>query len=81
MALQLTPRPEAAKSLSNRVHKDSKELGSLLERMADKGDPQLPSQYTHTTKSEVLSHTLQREVLIRSAGNSLYIWLRIMERP
>jgi len=37
MALQLTPRPEAANSLSNRVHKDPKELGSLLERMADKG--------------------------------------------
>jgi hypothetical protein len=35
-------------------------------------DPQMPSQYTHTTKGEVSSDTLQREVLIRSAGNFLY---------
>jgi len=37
IALQLTPRPEAAKLLSNRLHKDPEELSSLLERMADKG--------------------------------------------
>ncbi len=41
-------------------------------------DPQLPSQYTHTTKSELLSDTLQKEVLIISAGSSLDIWLGIM---
>jgi len=37
MALHLTPRPETAKALAGRLGKDSAELGSLLERMADKG--------------------------------------------
>jgi len=37
MALQLTPKPETAKSLSIRLHKEFKELDLLLERMAGKG--------------------------------------------
>jgi NAD-dependent dihydropyrimidine dehydrogenase PreA subunit len=37
MALYLTPRPETAKALAKRLGKDPEELGSLLERMAEKG--------------------------------------------
>ena len=37
MALHLTPRPETAKALAEKLGKDTAELGSLLERMADKG--------------------------------------------
>ena len=37
MALHLTPRPETAKSLAEKLGKDTAELASLLERMADKG--------------------------------------------
>ena len=37
MALYLTPRLETAKALADRVRKDPEELGSLLERMAEKG--------------------------------------------
>ena len=37
MVLNLTPRPETAKSNAKRLGKDPEELGSLLERMADQG--------------------------------------------
>lgn len=37
MALQLTPRPETATALSNRLHKDLRRLELLLEGMANKG--------------------------------------------
>ena len=37
MALNLTPRPETAKSIAKRLGKDPEELSPLLERMADKG--------------------------------------------
>ncbi len=37
MMLELTPKPEAAESISERLHKDTKELGALLEKMAEKG--------------------------------------------
>lgn len=37
MALHLTPRPETAKALAEKLGKDSAALASLLERMADKG--------------------------------------------
>ncbi len=37
MALHLTPRPATAKALAEKLGKETAELGSLLERMADKG--------------------------------------------
>ncbi len=37
MALHLTPRPETAKAIAEKLGKDTAELASLLERMADKG--------------------------------------------
>ncbi len=37
LMLELTPKPETAKSISQRQHSDIKELSALLERMANKG--------------------------------------------